>query len=84
MMMYPLILGGLLVAAKPDVPRAEPKAAHKPKGALPMNVDPGRFQKATAALRVKLQQSLGADKYAWYTVARMVIPEAMHQESIRP
>jgi hypothetical protein len=68
MMMYALLLGGLLVAAEPDVPRAEPKAPAKPKDGLPMNVDPGRFHKATAVLRVKLQKSLGADKYAWYRV----------------
>jgi hypothetical protein len=68
MMMYALMLSGLLVAARPDVPKAEPKPADKPKDALPMNVDPGRFHKATVVLRVKLQKSLGADKYAWYRV----------------
>jgi len=67
-MMYALFLGGLLVAAEPDVPKAERKADEKPKDAVPMNVDPGRFKKATVVLRVKLQKSLGADKYAWYRV----------------
>jgi hypothetical protein len=66
-MLHALILGGLLVASQPDVPQAEPKAAHEPKAALPTNVDPARFQKA-AVLRVKVQRALGADKYAWYRV----------------
>jgi hypothetical protein len=61
-MIFSLILGGLLVAAEQEVPRP------KPKDALPMQVDPGRFQKATVVLRGKLLKSLGADKYAWYRV----------------
>src|SRR4051794_26172712 len=68
MRMYALVLGGLLVAAGPGGPKAEAKAADKPKDALPMNVDPGLFKKATAVVRVKLQKPLGADKYAWYRV----------------
>src|SRR5207249_659478 len=68
MMKYALILGGLLVAANPDVLKADPEAPAKPKDALPMNVDPARFNKSTAVLRVKLQQALGGDKYAWYRV----------------
>src|SRR6516165_4878021 len=67
-MMYALLLGGLLVATESDGPKAEPKAPAKPNDALPMNVDPERFKKATVVLRVKLQKSLGADKYAWYRV----------------
>jgi hypothetical protein len=39
--MYALLVGGLLVAAPPDVPKAESKAPAKAKDALPMNVDPG-------------------------------------------
>src|SRR5947209_5983206 len=66
--MYALILGGLLVAAEPDVPQAERKADETPRDALPKNADPGRFKKATVVLRIKLQKSLGADKYAWFRV----------------
>jgi hypothetical protein len=68
MMMYALMLGGLLVTAALDVPKAEPEAAGRPKVALPKNVDPVRFRKATVVLRVKRQKRLGADKYAWYRV----------------
>jgi hypothetical protein len=67
MMMTALLLGILVAVAKPDVSKAVPKAPAKQE-ALPMNVDPGRFQKATVVLRVKLQKSLGADKYTWYKV----------------
>jgi hypothetical protein len=66
MTMYALLLAGLQVATTP--PKAEPQAPAKPKDALPMNVDSGRFQKATVVLRVKLQKALGGDKYAWYRV----------------
>ncbi len=68
MAMYALLVVGLLAAAQPGVPKAEPQAPAKPKDALPMSVDPGRFKKATAVLRVKLHKALGADKYAWYRV----------------
>ena len=68
MTMYALLVGGLLAAAPPDVPKAEPQAPAKPKDTLPMNVDPGRFKKATAVLRAKLEKPLGGDKYAWYRV----------------
>jgi hypothetical protein len=67
-MTYALLLGGLLAAAPPDVPKAEPQAADTPKDALPMNVDPARFPQAAAVLRVKLGKALGGDKYAWYRV----------------
>src|SRR5262249_37758153 len=39
------------LAAEPDEPKAQPKPSAKPKDARPVNVDPCRFQKATAALK---------------------------------